>query len=397
MARGGMVVVGLVMGLAVVKVAAAAEPTVSRPAKTGWAHPSSAPADRLGCTHVSGSYNFTKNDFMSEGADEILKLGMRTLKLYLNKPQIHYKFNCEWPEFRELVSMADHPYYRAVFEKPFHAYILTTFAIAHDEGGDQWRDHFTDKQYADEVRQFHDLAVYFMRKYKGTGKTFVLANWEGDWAIRGSTDRSPKSDPTPRRIANMIRWFNARQEGVEQARKEVGESDVKVFNAAEVNLVDIAMQGRPSVTNDVLPHTHCDLYSYSAYDIISYARKDPAGGKVKFRAALDYIASKAPASAAFGEKNLYIGEFGWPEVRSEQDVDASTDQSLNVIRTTVETALEWGCPYVVYWQVYDNEVRVKDRRPTNDEVRGFYLVKPDGSHAATWDYFASLLAPAKAN
>ena len=64
--------------------------------------------------------------------------------------------------------------------------------------------------------------MYFCSKYKGTGKTFVLANWEGDWAVRGTTDRSPKSDPTPPRIANMIRWFNARQEGVERARKEIG-------------------------------------------------------------------------------------------------------------------------------------------------------------------------------
>lgn len=396
MAQGGMVVVGLMMHLTAAGVTAADQPTASRPAPGGWARPSAALADRLGCTHCSGSYNFTKNDFMSEGADQILKLGMRTLKLYLNKPQIHYKFNCQWPEFRDLTSMADHPYYRAVFEKPFHTYILTTFAIAGDEGGGQWRDHFTDAQSADEARQFHDLAVYFMHKYKGTGKTFVLANWEGDWAIRGTTDRGPRSDPTPPRIANMIRWFNARQEGVERARKEVGQSDVKVFNAAEVNLVDIAMQGRPSVTNNVLPYTHCDLYSYSAYDIISYARKDPAKGKARFRATLDYIASKAPASAAFGRKNLYIGEFGWPEVRSDQDPEATTTQSLNVIRTTVETALEWGCPYVVYWQVYDNEVRVRDRRPTNEEVRGFYLVKPDGSHAAAWDYFASLLGPTSA-
>ena len=82
---------------------------------------------------------------------------------------------------------------------------------------------------------------------------------------------------------------------------------------------------------------------------------------------------------------------------SKQDPDASTAKSLNVIRITVETALEWGCPYIVYWQVYDNELRVKDRRPTNDDVRGFYLIKPDGTHAAAWDYFASLLRPARAN
>ena len=109
MAQRGMVIVGLAMGLAMVDIAAADGPTASRPAQTGWAKPSAALADRLGCTHVSGSYNFTKKDFMSEGADEILKLGMRTLKLYLNKPQIHYKFNCQWPEFRDLVEHGRSP------------------------------------------------------------------------------------------------------------------------------------------------------------------------------------------------------------------------------------------------------------------------------------------------
>jgi hypothetical protein len=46
----------------------------------------------------------------------------------------------------------------------------------------------------------------------------------------------------------------------------------------------------------------------------------------------------------------------------------------------------------VYWQVYDNESRAQGRRPNNNEVRGFYLIKPDGTHAAAWDYFTSLLA-----
>ncbi|HQA00481.1 MAG TPA: hypothetical protein PLT93_20300 [Phycisphaerae bacterium] len=95
---------------------------------------------------------------------------------------------------------------------------------------------------------------------------------------------------------------------------------------------------------------------------------------------------------AFGAKNIYIGEFGWPSVVSEQDPHASPEKSLNVIRTTVETALDWGCPYIVYWQLYDNESRVKER-PTNDQVRGFYLIKPDGEKALAWDYFYALLHP----
>jgi hypothetical protein len=37
-----------------------------------------------------------------------------------------------------------------------------------------------------------------------------------------------------------------------QARREIGRTDVKVYNACEVNLVKIAMQGRNTVTNNVL-------------------------------------------------------------------------------------------------------------------------------------------------
>ncbi len=362
-------------------------PTASRPAAK-----SSAPtalADRLGCTHVKGSYNFTKGDFLNEGADQVLRAGFRTIKLYLHDPRGSYPFNSNWPKsFKSLVHMAQHPLYREVFRKPFGTCILTTFSIGKD-AGDRWRGGDDAYDYAEDVQQFHDLAVHLMRAYKGTGKTFILQNWEGDWYVGHHPDL--KNDPSDQAIKSMIRWLNARQEGVDQARREVV-SDVKVYHAAEVNLVRIAMEGRKTVTNDVLPKTHCDLYSYSAYDTIGLASEDVPKGREIFRKALDYLAAKAPDSAAYGDKNVYVGEFGWPEVRNEkQDPHASTEKCLNVLRMTVETSLDWGCPYVVYWQLYDNEPRVKDRRPANDEVRGFYLVKPDGTHAAAYDYFSQLL------
>ena len=50
--------------------------------------------------------------------------------------------------------------------------------------------------------------------------------------------------------------------------------------------------------------------------------------------------------------------------------------------------------YVVYWQLYCNELKGR-RQPTpvtiNDAVRGFWLIRPDGSKAWTWDYFHELL------
>ncbi|MBI4580836.1 MAG: hypothetical protein HY718_14100 [Planctomycetes bacterium] len=348
--------------------------------------------DRLGSTHVVGGYHFTDKNFLGEGADAILATGMRVIKLYLHEPRVHYRPNSDWPEsFADLVEMARHPYYRAVFDKPFHTFILTTYSVTGKDVMGRWRDGYTDEEYAEDLRQFHDLTRHLLATYEGTGKTFVLQHWEGDWAVRGNTDRSEKGDPSEERCRAMARWLNARQEGVERARKEAGHTGVKVYHACEVNLVRNAMQGRPTVTNNVLPHTHCDLYSYSAYDTIGLASGDVAKGRAVFRDALDYIAAKAPDSEAFGAKNVYVGEFGWPEVVSEKDPHTSTDKSLNVIRMTVETALEWGCPYIVYWQVYDNECRVRDPRPTNADVRGFYLIKPDGTRSAACDYLVSLL------
>lgn len=368
-------------------------------AEPGGRKPSNPPAreaaplaDRLGCTHVSGTYSFTDKDFLNEGADRIAELGMRTIKIYLNDPRGRYPFNSQWPrQFKSLVEMAEHPYYRAVFDKPFRTYVLTTFSLTSKDAMLRWRDGYTQEEYAEDARQFEQITTHFLRTYKGTGKTFVLQNWEGDWALRGNFDRKPEADPSEESARNMVRWLDARQEGVERARRNVRDTDVKVYHACEVNLVTAAMEGRRTVTNDVLPHARCDLASYSAYDTIGLAADDPAKGREAIRAALDHIASKMPDRPPFGDKNVYIGEFGWPQVVSEQDPHATPEKSLNVTRATVETALDWGCPYIVYWQLYDNESRAGKQRPTNEEVRGFYLIRPDGTEAPAWDYFEKLL------
>ncbi|HLU48627.1 MAG TPA: hypothetical protein VK116_11105, partial [Planctomycetota bacterium] len=138
------------------------------------------------------------------------------------------------------------------------------------------------------------------------------------------------------------------------------------YHAAEVNRVRDAMeQGRPCVTNAVLPHTKVDLVSYSAWD----TQDDPA----LLRRALDFIAKHAPDSKDFGGKNVFIGEFGKPENQTEREHVERT------VRGVVTTALEWGAPYAVFWQLYCNEARERPVQSAED-VRGFWLIRPDGSH-----------------
>lgn len=77
-------------------------------------------------------------------------------------------------------------------------------------------------------------------------------------------------------------------------------------------------------------------------------------------------------------------EFGLPEN------DRSAEQVRHVTASVIDTALDWGCPYVVYWQLYCNEAR---RQPVRDnaDVRGFWLIRPDGSRSDAWHELARRL------
>ena len=337
--------------------------------------------DIIGITHVSGKYYLTGKDFLIEGADQILALGSRVIKVWLHKPQRSYPFNSQWPQTDSPVEIAKSPYFRELFNKPMTTYILMCFSTGADAG--YWRKGLTKDRKLLERQQFYDLAKYLLTTYKGTGKTFVLQHWEGDWLIRGSYNG--KADPTPEAIHAMIEWLNARQNGVNQARQEAGPAGVRVYHAAEVNrVVDSMREGKPNVVNRVLPHTRLDLVSYSAWDSATAHFENPQ----IFRDALDFIAAHMPDSPDFGDRNVYVGEFGMPENKF------SPAQIQKAIPNAVKTALDWGCPYIVYWQLYCNELADRQQQPpirNNEAVRGFWLIRPDGSKAWTWEYFNGLL------
>jgi len=127
-----------------------------------------------------------------------------------------------------------------------------------------------------------------------------------------------------------------------------------------------------------------DLISYSAWDAATANFKNPE----VLRDALDFIAANAPDSTDFGDRNVYLGEFGMPASRF------TPDQVRLGVQNAVRTALDWGCPYVVYWQLYCNELKEpKTAVPvkSNDAVRGFWLIRPDGSLTDTWHYFHDML------
>jgi hypothetical protein len=329
--------------------------------------------DVLGSAHAAGRYNFSDEDFLNEGADRLLELGTRVIKVWFQLDASRaYQFNSDWgPPAADLAELARKPYYRRLFDKPFSTFILV-IPSASKTGSSQWLDGMTPEEVDAEREHVYKLARHLLVSYAGSGKTFVLQNWEGDHLLRQGL---AGGDPDPVRIQGMIDWWNARQDGVEQARREVGLRNVMVAHAAEVNLLAQALEGKVTATNDVVPFTRADLYSYSSWDV-GFDRR-------RLTQALEYLQSKAPDSELFGERNIYLGEFG--------AVPDQVGEGVNLrkrIQGLADAALGWGVRYAVFWQLYCNEPKHEyEGRPRISDMRGFWLIRPDGSKAASWRHF----------
>lgn len=64
------------------------------------------------------------------------------------------------------------------------------------------------------------------------------------------------------------------------------------------------------------------------------------------------------------------------------------------MKNTVNIALDESCPYIIYWQVFDNELANAELAipvTSNDHVRGFWLKRPDGSTSWHYEYLKSVI------
>ena len=400
-------------------------------------------ASILGATHVSGRYYFTQKDFLNEGADELEKLGMKSIKLWLNKsPQTNYVYNSDWPiagnvnsaidsnypdnwnlmeeyknaTFNSLIDMLKISYYQDVLsrDRSFTTYVFE----ATEFKGYNWKDGFTQEEIASVKKEFRDLTIYLMTSQKGTGRTFILQNWEGDNALN---IQDMNYDNGTIALNGMINWSNARQDGITEGRNYVlaqdPNNDVKVYGALEMNQVNDYNSTNEqfkyrTVVDDVVPYTHMDLYSFS-----SWGSRLP-GDEQSLLGKLDHIADKAPDSEAFGDKNVMLGEFGAYQITYDKASsnynqfvsDAQMGQYM-ANRKQVEYALEWGVQYMFYWELYCNgyvdgvacnaESKYCTYRndgtgqlvATNEALKGVWLIDAEGNITPTYYYFYNLLHP----
>jgi hypothetical protein len=341
----------------------------------------------LGTTHYDGRYRLTDKPYLVEGAQMIHQLGMGVAKFWLHEDKLPgYAYGSDWGDALngDLVDVLKHPYYREALALPFSTVMLEVFPLV----GDKATFFAGENDFSDEERQFHAVASHLFQTYAERDITFILQNWEGDWMLRreeGGTWGDVSAAEVDRRCDAFIRFLTARQRGVDRARAEHGsKSRCKVWHAAEVNRVWDTMKGLPTLTNRVLPHVTVDLVSWSSYDGMT--------DEVASWHGVELIRKHMRPSPTFGDKAVYIGEIGKPEkgVSREQIVEF-WDRAMGVF-------LAMDLPWIVHWELYCNEpadgTKPDRRLRKEEEMRGFWWIKPDGTPGHGGEYLNRLLAHA---
>ena len=343
------------------------------------------PADfnaRVGATHVAGKYHLTSRPFLIEGAEKLLELGTRLGKFWFmpHGAARDYPFNSRWGESRNFVELAKSEYFASVFAMPF----ATIFLEAHSPVEERWGSSGNGPDFYERVSQeFYELTAHLYRTYRERPLTFILQHWEGDWMVRGRGGElwNPPPADWRERCGRMVKWLAARQAGVSKARLEIGQqAKCRVAHATEVNRVVDLWNGVPTLVEHVLPQVELDLVSYSAYDGL----KD---GLTLWRC-LQEIRKHVRTGPLFGPGAVCIGEIGRPENEQPERIPERWDEWLGA-------ALAAKALYVVHWELYCNELTKKAtdvQLPLTDpsQVRGFWLVKPDGSLSQSGKYLSGL-------
>jgi hypothetical protein len=342
-----------------------------------------------GIAHVAGNYGFTQNNFLIEGAQKINSLGSESIFVYLTpwfRSQYPDQSAHQWPSADpvDLAHLAQTAPYDNVFHLNFQTVVLTTYTFANADNVTGLAS--SPGRLQAEEAEFYQLTKYLYSHFSGSGKTFILKNWEGDWV--GLGQGNTKGNIPDSMVKDMIAWFTARQNGVTRARNEAHDTSMQVLNAVEVNRVlDYAQQGLTRVINAIVPKVSADMVTYSSYDSTAVG-SDTQTVDQNLTLALTTINQLAPDPLGLGMKRILVSEYGLFENQLTGD---ATWRSQAIL----DTANQAGIAGAFLWNLYDNECVQPNgqaapvdvslgnpARPGNKNCRGLWVVRPDGSNSA---------------
>lgn len=304
---------------------------------------------RLG-TQAFGNGRSVNRSALAKQAGEIRALGSNVLKISLGRRQAtEYGFGEAAQSAQSTLDyVKSAPGLQQVLDMDFTYYQLWVHGLAKGN----WRDGVNKAEAAAYYKEIFDLTTWLLKRYSGTGKTFMLGNWEGDWLLNGGQgkDASPSSEA----IQGMADWLNIRQKAVDDAKAATPHKGVEVYHYVEVNLVRRALEGKPSLALNVLPATNVDLVSYSSYDAIKRSKEpDLAAIREPLTRAVRFLEGQLKPKPDLPFSNrVFIGEYGY---HANSSLPLTVEQQFLKSRYVMQVAIELDLPFALIWQLYNNE------------------------------------------
>lgn len=315
----------------------------------------------LGTNGIGGKYQFTNESKLVEQAKHIRGMGSNLIKISLGKksPQSYGLKDVGAKTTLGLFkSVSD---YKRVFDMDFK-YVMVW---VHTLTGINWRkgiNNYEEKQLYDEMYEF---ASYILKEYSGSGKTFMIGNWEGDWLLHTNYNRN--MTPSQERVDAMTKWFQIRQQAIEDAKANVDHKSVELYHYIELNLVQKGMMGETCIAKDILPKVDVDLVSYSSYESIK--RKKYLEKLIILREIFEYLESQLMSEKDLPfTRRVFIGEYGY----HANEKPKSQKEQYNETKEIMEISLKLDLPFALHWQMYNNEYK------PNGQSKNMSLINEQG-------------------
>ncbi len=339
----------------------------------------------IGTQTVGSKYQFTNESMLVETALEIKNMGSNLLKFSMN-PR-YFSENYGLPKNDNINSLTKlatlEPSMKAVLDMDFKYYHIWTYCFSQytpeppgqkdDTAQIKFINGYPIKYQKSLYREIYDFTAHLLKTYNNSGKVFYLGNWEGDWHLRSDYNRNKPANP--KTVEGMTAWASIRQKAIDDAKRDIKHKNVEIYHYIEVNLVVKALKEPDAVvvTNSIVKAVNPDYVSYSSYDATN-PHKTEEDMKKNLKIALDYIESNlSPKEGLPPGKRVWIGEYGSPSLHHSDEM-----QNLRSI-WTIKAALDWGTPFILYWEMYNNEIK----ESTGEQV-GYWLITDKGVKQPIW-------------
>jgi hypothetical protein len=300
----------------------------------------------VGTQMIGSKYKFTKDTYLVEQAKQIRGMGSNILKISLGKgyPKVYPDIKPKSGVETTLDVIKTQKDFRKIMDMDFK-YI---FMWVHTLTDVKWGKPMSIEDKMIIYREMYELSEYLLETYSGSGKTFLIGNWEGDWLLHGTGNRD--KDPGDEKIQAMTEWFKIRQAAIDDAKRKVNHKGVELYHYVEVNLVKKGMAGQRCISESILAEANPDLVSYSSYEAIKN-HADYESLKSTLAGIMDYMESKlSPKEGIPFERRVFIGEYGYQV--SKFNSEAQQNQQTKEVMLA---SLELNLPFTLHWELYNNE------------------------------------------